>query len=169
MKARYYDPSVGRFISEDPKGFDGGDVNLMAYVENNPVNFVDPSGYARAYTGTKPIISGQVKKALPDNMDRAGKRIISSTVGGAIAGAIDGGLLGAYATPEFAFMGAVPGALLGAVTGSVKGSSTQVLIEASGYGDYIEDLPGNVINKLNQGIQNSSNPYRFGNNAMRCH
>ncbi|MBN1382241.1 MAG: RHS repeat-associated core domain-containing protein, partial [Deltaproteobacteria bacterium] len=32
MKARYYDPQVGRFISEDPIGFDGGDVNLYAYV-----------------------------------------------------------------------------------------------------------------------------------------
>jgi RHS repeat-associated protein len=44
MRARYYDPSVGRFISEDPIGFDGGDVNLMAYVGNNPVNWVDPLG-----------------------------------------------------------------------------------------------------------------------------
>jgi uncharacterized protein RhaS with RHS repeats len=44
MRARYYDPEVGRFISEDPIGFDGGDVNLMAYVQNNPVNLVDPLG-----------------------------------------------------------------------------------------------------------------------------
>jgi RHS repeat-associated protein len=44
MRARYYDPKVGRFISEDPIGFDGGDVNLMAYVGNNPVNGIDPSG-----------------------------------------------------------------------------------------------------------------------------
>jgi RHS repeat-associated protein len=44
MKARYYDPAVGRFISEDPIGFGGGDVNLMAYVGNNPVTGIDPSG-----------------------------------------------------------------------------------------------------------------------------
>ena len=44
MKARYYDPAVGRFISEDPIGFEGGDVNLMAYVGNNPVTGIDPSG-----------------------------------------------------------------------------------------------------------------------------
>ncbi|KQC11076.1 MAG: hypothetical protein APR62_10650 [Smithella sp. SDB] len=44
MKARYYDPTVGRFISEDPIGFDGGQVNLLAYVGNNPVNGIDPSG-----------------------------------------------------------------------------------------------------------------------------
>jgi RHS repeat-associated protein len=44
MRARYYDPKVGRFISEDPTGFDGGDVNLMTYVGNNPVMGIDPSG-----------------------------------------------------------------------------------------------------------------------------
>jgi RHS repeat-associated protein len=44
MRARYYDPNVGRFISEDPIGFDGGDVNLYAYVGNNPVNLIDPHG-----------------------------------------------------------------------------------------------------------------------------
>jgi RHS repeat-associated protein len=44
MRARYYDPEIGRFISEDPLGFDGGDVNLMVYVTNNPVLFIDPSG-----------------------------------------------------------------------------------------------------------------------------
>ena len=34
MRARYYDPQVGRFISEDPIGFDGGDVNLYAYADS---------------------------------------------------------------------------------------------------------------------------------------
>jgi RHS repeat-associated protein len=42
--ARYYDPKVGRFISQDPIGFEGGDSNLYRYVGNNSVNEVDPSG-----------------------------------------------------------------------------------------------------------------------------
>jgi len=42
MRARYYDPSVGRFISEDPLGFGGGDVNLFAYVQSNPIDRIDP-------------------------------------------------------------------------------------------------------------------------------
>jgi uncharacterized protein RhaS with RHS repeats len=46
MRARYYDPDVGRFISEDPIGFDGGDVNLYTYVGGNPVMGVDPWGKA---------------------------------------------------------------------------------------------------------------------------
>jgi RHS repeat-associated protein len=43
-RARWYDPKLGRFISEDPIGFAGGDVNLYGYVRNNPVNSIDPLG-----------------------------------------------------------------------------------------------------------------------------
>jgi RHS repeat-associated protein len=44
-RARYYNPSFGRFISEDPLGFPGGpDPNLYAYVANSPVSFADPLG-----------------------------------------------------------------------------------------------------------------------------
>jgi len=42
-RARYYDPKIGRFISEDPIGFEGG-VNFFAYVHNNPANRTDPMG-----------------------------------------------------------------------------------------------------------------------------
>jgi RHS repeat-associated protein len=42
-RARYYDPSVGRFISEDPIGLKAG-VNEYAYVLNRPTNAVDPEG-----------------------------------------------------------------------------------------------------------------------------
>lgn len=43
-RARYYLPSTHRFISEDPLGFLGGNLNLYAYVMSNPVNFIDPFG-----------------------------------------------------------------------------------------------------------------------------
>jgi RHS repeat-associated protein len=42
-RARYYDPKLGRFLSEDPIRFDGG-INFYAYVGNNPVTATDPSG-----------------------------------------------------------------------------------------------------------------------------
>ena len=43
-RARQYDPNLGRFISEDPIGFAGGDVNLYAYVRNRPIDKTDPHG-----------------------------------------------------------------------------------------------------------------------------
>jgi RHS repeat-associated protein len=51
MGARYYDPEVGRFINKDPIGFDGGDLNLYVYTENNPVNWTDPYGFIKVKAG----------------------------------------------------------------------------------------------------------------------
>jgi RHS repeat-associated protein len=49
MRARYYDPDLGRFLSEDPIGISGG-LNLYAYAGNDPVNHDDPSGTYYRYT-----------------------------------------------------------------------------------------------------------------------
>jgi RHS repeat-associated protein len=43
-RARYFDPSAGRFLSQDPIRFTGG-VNFYRYTRNNPVVRTDPSGY----------------------------------------------------------------------------------------------------------------------------
>lgn len=42
-RARYYDPLVGRFVSEDPAGFFGG-FDFYNYTKNEPVDFGDPTG-----------------------------------------------------------------------------------------------------------------------------
>lgn len=42
-RARYYEIGCGRFISEDPIGFAGGE-NFYSYAGNDPINFIDPSG-----------------------------------------------------------------------------------------------------------------------------
>jgi len=51
MQARYYDPVVSRFLSHDPEDFlsqelNPGFFNRYMYVENNPINMIDPTGMA---------------------------------------------------------------------------------------------------------------------------
>ena len=41
MRARYYDPAVGRFLGQDPFAIG---INWFIYASNNPVNRVDPTG-----------------------------------------------------------------------------------------------------------------------------
>lgn len=48
LRARYYDPSAQRFISEDSYGVEKGAVwseHLYGYGNNNPLRFIDPSGH----------------------------------------------------------------------------------------------------------------------------
>ena len=55
-RARFYHPTLQRFISEDPIEFAGGDTNLYSYVANNPQRYVDPLGldaFVTIYDSTK--------------------------------------------------------------------------------------------------------------------
>jgi len=54
-RAREYDPTAGRFITEDPASFAAG-VNHFAYVDNSPLNFNDPTGYDKCLCGKQDCI-----------------------------------------------------------------------------------------------------------------
>ena len=43
LRARWYDPGIQRFLSEDPIGLAGG-INPYSFISNSPVNGRDPSG-----------------------------------------------------------------------------------------------------------------------------
>ena len=48
LQSRYYDPNVGRFINADALVSTGQGLlgnNMFAYCHNNPILYVDPSGY----------------------------------------------------------------------------------------------------------------------------
>ena len=51
LNARYYDPSLGRFLSADPSGFGGNDTNLYRYAGGDPANGRDPSGFSEIAIG----------------------------------------------------------------------------------------------------------------------
>jgi RHS repeat-associated protein len=50
-RARYYHAGIGRFMSRDPAGMADA-VSPYAYVQNNPVNLIDPMGLLAQLTGT---------------------------------------------------------------------------------------------------------------------
>ena len=61
-RARYYSAAQHRFISEDPLGVFGG-ANLYAYVDNNPLRFVDPLGLDKVPSPAGPC--DKFLRALP--------------------------------------------------------------------------------------------------------
>lgn len=94
MRARYYDPKIGRFVSEDPTGFEGGDVNLYAYVFNNPLLLIDPTGQVAWPTDYTTITS-------PFGANRGGGKIhtgldIRNPMGGNVYASDSGMVMGVY-------------------------------------------------------------------------
>jgi RHS repeat-associated protein len=63
-RARYYDSTVGRFISEDPTALKGGSINLYRYVSNNATNSIDPTGLVAVGTNFPPGGGADVILAL---------------------------------------------------------------------------------------------------------
>jgi len=61
-KIRYYSPSIGRFLQPDKIGYAGGDLNLYAYVRNDPLKFTDWSGL-----GPSQGTPGSPWNTTPDN------------------------------------------------------------------------------------------------------
>ncbi len=66
MRARFYNPVIGRFTQEDIYRGDG--LNLYAYCGNNPVGYWDPSGYSKDkinipgdYNFTGPVTNSQLQ------------------------------------------------------------------------------------------------------------
>jgi RHS repeat-associated protein len=77
-RARYYDPTTGRFLSQDPSGFKAG-VNFYTYVENHPTSLIDPFGlstlvFDRA-SGTLTLVPGNTE--TPDYPEVYGEPDIS--------------------------------------------------------------------------------------------
>ncbi|HRQ63966.1 MAG TPA: RHS repeat-associated core domain-containing protein [Xanthomonadaceae bacterium] len=106
MNGRIYDPELGRFLQADPFVEDSTTLNRYTYVHNNPLAYVDPSGYMSA---------GQILRA-------AVAIAITVYTGGMASGAAWAPVLSSTAAKVAAV--AIGGALAGAIqTGSIEGAA----------------------------------------------
>jgi RHS repeat-associated protein len=96
LRARYYDTSVGRFISRDPIGYKGG-INIYSYVYNSPLMYVDPFGLAGSYVGGEAHFFIGYGRTAVNCEDECGKErtmvFRKWCFGGAIGAGIGGGLV----------------------------------------------------------------------------
>jgi RHS repeat-associated protein len=68
MEARLYDPSLGRFLSADPlvsRPFHSQGWNRYSYVENNPLRYVDPTGFTKQCDPMNPRCSDSGWSLIP--------------------------------------------------------------------------------------------------------
>ena len=132
MRARYYEPELGRFISQDPIGINGG-VNFYRYAYNSPVMLVDPLGFC---TGAEDSLENSAAEFVWESM-------INPT--NVWIGAVAGGILGA----GIAFVGGVPvGSVL--FTGWVMGGMGVGATIGGAYslGDALTNLLKDVIDQM---------------------
>ena len=66
-RARYYDPATGRFVSNDPVAFAGGQANFYAYIGNHPIDLTDPFGLRPLTDCEKQKLAPYIPKIDLDN------------------------------------------------------------------------------------------------------
>jgi hypothetical protein len=137
-RARFYDPQIGRFISEDPIGFAGKDINLYAYVKNNPLRFNDPLGLVSF--AQKCFLTGFAVGAI-------GGGLAGGTIGAGVGTlGIVGGPLVFVTVPTFSLAGASIGAGVGGITvGAISGLVCMAMDDAEDKPCEKTKTPDNVI------------------------
>jgi RHS repeat-associated protein len=129
-RARYFDPTAGRFLSEDPLRFAGGSSSFYPYAYNSPADFVDPLGLWGQGTATAPA---PTTTAPPVELPIAGGAAAGAGTAAAVGGSAEG------AAPVFSLIaggsaeGGSVGGALGVAIGALAGLAVYDGIQLNNY------------------------------------
>ncbi len=124
-RARYYSPSLQRFVSEDPIGLLGG-INLYGYVGNDPVSYTDPFGLKPKNPGDDADSNADDLIEALKNLVRVAKENLRNIVKGAALEAA--GVAAAAAIPSLRVLHT--NSLSGSNLDSIRRMSTTDIIES---------------------------------------
>ena len=155
-RARYYSPTLQRFVSEDPIGITGGGPNLYPYALNDPIYLTDPTGNCPAciIAGIGGLIGGATAGIEAYRHGARGLTLAAAIAGGTGTGMLAGltgvgaGQLATDALVDLLGSGlttqAISGAAGGAVGGTVTGVANGGICVATGGHPTIGQLAGQV-------------------------
>jgi RHS repeat-associated protein len=145
-RARYYDPEIGRFLTEDPLRFGAGDVNLYRYVFNGPITLTDPYGLL-----TK-AERADIAKQFSNAVDTFGYATIAASITlpeGAPVVATLGAMTAASKVGEFYFSRDIGKVLTGVYIDIV--TSFIPVVKNIPVGDVVGNVTGGAIDEMNRG------------------
>ncbi len=124
VRNRYYSPTLGRWITRDPIGYEGG-INLYGYVESSPAGEVDLSGLGGP---TAAIPPGYLRNGNPPVPPAPPRKNYSGVCGvskfdtgwehAIIEGTVGGGITGAAAAASATTPADLPGIVVGSIAGA---------------------------------------------------
>ena len=155
-RARYYDPTTGRFLQQDPEpgrvDIPATAVNSYSYAANSPVNLTDSSGKSFWTDILRPFLEALLVAVVSvvtfgaiDAVLAGALGTVAAVSGGIVAGGLTGGAIAALSGEDFG-KGFIIGALIGLTaisSGPIFGKSTSIFGIA---------IPKTVVGVINASI-----------------